>query len=108
MFIASRIVMGLGSPVSLAGAAQLVVELAYPKERSTIVGLFQATWYAGSIVAAGVTLGTYNWTTHWSWRLPTLLQILPSLFTIAFIWYVPITTNHKSYHTLSPHLGTIC
>jgi hypothetical protein len=89
MFIASRIVMGLGSPVSLAGAAQLVVELAYPKERSTIVGLFQGTWYAGSIVAAGVTLGTYNWPNHWSWRLPTLLQILPSLFTIAFIWFVP-------------------
>ncbi|KAL2850180.1 MFS transporter [Aspergillus pseudoustus] len=89
MFIAARIIMGLGSPVSLAGAAQLVVELAYPKERSTIVGLFQGTWYAGSIVAAGVTLGTYNWSNHWSWRLPTLLQIMPSLFTIAFIWFVP-------------------
>ncbi|KAH7006836.1 general substrate transporter [Ilyonectria destructans] len=89
MFIASRIIMGLGSPLSLAGAAQLVVELAYPKERSTIVGCFQGTWYAGSILAAGVTLGTYNWTTHWSWRLPTMLQILPSLFTLAFIWFVP-------------------
>ncbi|KAH6982523.1 general substrate transporter, partial [Ilyonectria destructans] len=49
----------------------------------------QPTGYAGSILAAGVTLGTYNWTTHWSWRLPTMLQILPSLFTIAFIWFVP-------------------
>ncbi|RSM02034.1 hypothetical protein CEP52_008197 [Fusarium oligoseptatum] len=37
MLIASRIIMGLGSLVSLAGAAQLVVELAYPKERSTII-----------------------------------------------------------------------
>ncbi|KAL4877629.1 MFS transporter [Aspergillus karnatakaensis] len=89
MFIASRIVMGLGSPVSLAGAAQLMVELAYPKERSTIVALFQGTWYAGSILAAGVTLGTYNWPNHWSWRLPTLLQILPSIFTITSIWFVP-------------------
>lgn len=86
MLIASRIVMGLGSPLSLAGAAQLVVELAYPKERSTIVGCFQGTWYAGSILAAGITLGTYNWTTHWSWRLPTMFQILPSLLTLSFIW----------------------
>ncbi|KAH7153477.1 hypothetical protein EDB81DRAFT_791469 [Dactylonectria macrodidyma] len=89
MLIASRIIMGLGSPLSLAGAAQLVNELAYPKERSTIVGFFQGTWYAGAILAAGVTLGTYNWTNNWSWRLPTLLQILPSVFTIAFIWFVP-------------------
>ncbi|KAH7111209.1 hypothetical protein EDB81DRAFT_873763 [Dactylonectria macrodidyma] len=36
MFIASRIIISLGSPFSLAGAAQLIVELAYPKERSTI------------------------------------------------------------------------
>ncbi|KPM43125.1 hypothetical protein AK830_g3417 [Neonectria ditissima] len=89
MLIASRIVMGLGSPLSLAGAAQLVVELAYPKERSTIVGCFQGTWYAGAIVAAGVTLGTYDWGNNWSWRLPTLLQILPSVLTIVFIWFVP-------------------
>ncbi|UPL03244.1 hypothetical protein LCI18_014178 [Fusarium solani-melongenae] len=88
ILIASRIVMGLGSPVSLAGAAQLVVELAYPKERSTIVGFFQGTWFAGAILAAGVTLGTYNWTNNWSWRLPTLFQILPSLLTIIFIWSV--------------------
>lgn len=88
MLIASRIVMGLGSPVSLAVAAQLVVELAYPKERSTIVGFFQGTWFAGAILAAGVTLGTYDWTNNWSWRLPTLFQILPSLLTIIFIWSV--------------------
>ncbi|KAK7421212.1 hypothetical protein QQX98_002342 [Neonectria punicea] len=89
MLIASRIIMGLGSPLSLAGAAQLVVELAYPKERSTIVGCFQGTWYAGAILAAGVTLGTYDWANNWSWRLPTLLQILPSVLTIIFIWFVP-------------------
>ncbi|KAF7554681.1 hypothetical protein G7Z17_g2737 [Cylindrodendrum hubeiense] len=89
MLIASRIIMGLGSPLSLAGAAQLVNELAYPKERSTIVGFFQGTWYMGAIVAAGVTLGTYDWTNNWSWRLPTLLQILPSVFTLTFIWFVP-------------------
>ena len=64
MLIASRIAMGLGSPLSLAGAAQLVVELAYPKERSTIVGCFQGTWYAGAILAAGVTLGTFDWNNH--------------------------------------------
>jgi MFS family permease len=86
MLVAARIIMGLGSPTSLAGAAQLVVELGYPKERSALVGLFQGTWYTGAVIAAVVTLGTFDWTNSWSWRLPTLFQILPSLLSLIFIW----------------------
>lgn len=86
MLIASRIIMGIGSPTSLAGAAQLVVELTYPKERSTLTALFQGAWFIGSILAAGITLGTYSWTNSWSWRLPTLFQIVPSLLSLCFVW----------------------
>jgi MFS family permease len=86
MLIASRVIMGFGMPIALSGAAQLLTELCYPKERAAITGIFQVFWYVGSIIAAGATLGTYSWSTHWSWRLPTLLQILPSLFQLSFIW----------------------
>ncbi|VUC24131.1 unnamed protein product [Clonostachys rosea] len=89
MLIASRVIMGFGMPIALSGAAQLLTELCYPKERAAITGIFQVFWYVGSIIAAGATLGTYSWPTHWSWRLPTLLQILPSLFQLSFIWFVP-------------------
>lgn len=86
MFLVARVILGAGIVYAISGASQLIAELAYPKERSVITGLFNESWYAGSIVAAGVTLGTYSWKSNWSWRLPSLLQILPSLLQLTFIW----------------------
>jgi MFS family permease len=86
MLIASRAIMGVGMPIALSGAAQLLAELCYPKERPALTGFFQTSWYVGSIIAAGVTLGTYWWPSDWSWRLPTLFQLVPSLFQLVFIW----------------------
>ncbi|KAL4876241.1 MFS transporter [Aspergillus karnatakaensis] len=89
MLVASRIIIGFGLAIALSGAAQLLTELCYPKERAIMVGCFQISWYVGSVLAAGTTLGTFNWPNEWSWRLPTLFQILPSLLQVAFIWFVP-------------------
>ncbi|OBT42404.1 hypothetical protein VE00_06006 [Pseudogymnoascus sp. WSF 3629] len=89
MLIASRTIMGFGLTVCLSGAAQLLTELCYPKERARIIGMFQVSWYIGSIFAAGLTLGTYAWPTDWSWRLPTIFQIVPSILQLAFIWFIP-------------------
>ncbi|KAL3442850.1 MFS transporter [Aspergillus insuetus] len=89
MLIASRIIIGFGLALALSGAAQLLTELCYPKERAIMVGCFQISWYIGSVLAAGTTLGTFTWPNQWSWRLPTLFQILPSILQIAFIWFVP-------------------
>ena len=89
MLIASRFIMGMGIPYAISGASQLLAELSYPKERAIIIGLFNESWYAGAILAAGVTLGTFEWTNHWSWRLPTLFQLLPSTLQLIFIWFVP-------------------
>ncbi|KAF6838426.1 major myo-inositol transporter iolT [Colletotrichum plurivorum] len=89
MLIAARIIIGFGLTIALSGAAQLLTELCYPRERAIMVGIFQVSWYVGSILAAGTTLGTFNWPNQWSWRLPTLFQILPSALQIAFIWFVP-------------------
>ncbi|RSM15856.1 hypothetical protein CDV31_004798 [Fusarium ambrosium] len=89
MLIASRVIIGFGLALALSGAAQLLAELCYPRERGIIIGCFQVSWYVGSILAAGLTLGTYNWASDWAWRLPTVFQILPSILQLAFIWFVP-------------------
>lgn len=86
MFLAARLIMGMGIPFAISGAAQLIAELAYPKERSIITGLFNESWYAGAILAAGVTLGTYFRPDEWSWRIPSLLQLVPSSLQLIFIW----------------------
>ncbi|KIW72334.1 hypothetical protein PV04_00534 [Phialophora macrospora] len=89
MFLVARIILGMGIVYAISGASQLIAELAYPKERSVIVGLFNESWYAGAILAAGITLGTYSWDSNWSWRLPSLLQLLPSMLQLTFIWFIP-------------------
>jgi MFS family permease len=86
MFIVARIIMGLGIVFAISGASQLIAELTYPKERSVITGLFNESWYVGAILAAGITLGTFSWTSSWSWRLPSLLQLLPCSLQLIFIW----------------------
>ncbi|KAG6899997.1 hypothetical protein C0993_004616 [Termitomyces sp. T159_Od127] len=68
MFVASRLVIGLGVPLSIVAASSLI---------------------GGAIVAAGVTLGTFEMNSNWGWRIPSLLQVAPSALQIAFIYFVP-------------------
>lgn len=89
MFLASRLLLGTGIPFAVSGASQLLAELTHPRERAVITGLFNTCWFVGAIMAAGITLGTYNMGNDWAWRIPTALQCAPSLLQLIFIWFVP-------------------
>lgn len=45
--------------------------------------------YAGAIVAAWATYGTFRMPNSWSWRIPSLLQALVSVFQGLLIYLVP-------------------
>jgi MFS family permease len=89
MFLVARIVLGLGIPFCINGASQLIAELTYPRHTAVLNGLFNESWYVGAIIAAGVTLGTFSMPNDWAWRIPSLLQIIPSLLQVIFIWFIP-------------------
>jgi MFS family permease len=89
MFIVSRFLLGFGIPFAIVAASSLLGELGYPKERAVLGSLFNASWFIGSIVAAGVTYGTFTIKNNWSWRIPSLMQAIPSLMQIAFMWFIP-------------------
>ncbi|KFZ01877.1 hypothetical protein V500_00581 [Pseudogymnoascus sp. VKM F-4518 (FW-2643)] len=89
MFMAARFIMGMGISCAVSGASQLVAELIYPRERAVITGLFNVSWFAGAILAAGITLGTHSIPNDWAWRIPSILQAAPSLLQLTFIWFVP-------------------
>ncbi len=89
MFLVARLLLGMGIPFCISGASQLIAELAYPREAGVLNGLFNESWYAGAIIAAGTTLGTFSRTDDWAWRIPSLVQAVPSLLQLTFIWWVP-------------------
>lgn len=43
----------------------------------------------GAVAAAGVILGTFAMPNNWGWRIPSFLQVLPSLLQVSFIWFLP-------------------
>ncbi|KAJ7163513.1 general substrate transporter [Mycena crocata] len=89
MFVVSRLILGLGIPFAIVAASSLIGELSHPKERARLGSLFNACYFVGSIVAAGVTLGTFSMKSNWGWRIPSLLQISPSLIQVVFIFFLP-------------------
>ena len=40
-------------------------------------------------MAAGVTLGTFSMPSNWGWRIPSLLQVIPSSLQILFMYFMP-------------------
>jgi len=89
MFVVARLILGFGIPFAIVGASSLIGELGHPKERAILGSLFNACWFIGAIVAAGVTLGTFQMKSNWGWSLPSVLQAAPSALQIIFIWFLP-------------------
>ncbi|KAF8967480.1 hexose transporter [Flammula alnicola] len=89
MFVIARFILGLGIPFAIVAASSLLGELGHPKERAILGSLFNSCYFIGSIVAAGVTLGTFSMASNWGWRIPSLLQIIPSCLQITFIFFLP-------------------
>ncbi|KAF6826591.1 Lactose permease 27 [Colletotrichum musicola] len=89
MFLAARLLLGLGIPFAVSGASQLIAELSHPRQRGVITGLFNASWSSGAILAAGVTLGHYHINGNQAWRVPSALQALPASLQLLSIWFIP-------------------
>ncbi|KAH7304087.1 major myo-inositol transporter iolT [Stachybotrys elegans] len=89
MFLASRWLLGFGIPFAIVNASSLLSELGYERERPFLTSLFNASWFVGAIAAAGTTYGTFQITSTWSWRIPSVLQLVPSVLNVTFIYWCP-------------------
>ncbi|KAG9120640.1 hypothetical protein FRC07_003796 [Ceratobasidium sp. 392] len=89
-FVGSRGIIGFGLCFATNAAPLLITELAYPTQRGRITAMYNSSWYVGSIIAAWVCFGTFRMEgTTWSWRIPSLLQAVPSLIQLCLLWFVP-------------------
>ncbi|KIM27467.1 hypothetical protein M408DRAFT_329932 [Serendipita vermifera MAFF 305830] len=90
-FIASRVMVGLGLCFATNSAPLLVTELAYPTQRAPITALYNSSWYIGSIISAWTTYATLKTLSgsDWSWRIPSILQAVPSFFQVILLFFIP-------------------
>jgi MFS family permease len=89
MFIAARFLIGFGLAFSTTAAPLLITEIAYPGYRGPLTSAYSSFWYTGAIAAGWSTLGAANIQSTWSWRLPSILQLVPSVLQVALIWFGP-------------------
>jgi MFS family permease len=89
MYAIARGIIGFGLPYAIVAGSCLIGELGHPKERPILTSLFNACYFIGAIVAAGTTFGTQQITSDWSWRIPSFLQMAPSLLQVIFVFFLP-------------------
>ena len=77
--------LGVGIVFCIISGAALIGELGYPKERPYLTSLFNASYFIGSIMASAIAIRTTDIVGDWSWRVPSLLQMCPSMLQIGFV-----------------------
>ncbi|KAL4983599.1 general substrate transporter [Aspergillus falconensis] len=82
VYIVSRVVIGVSSGMVSNAPPLLLNEIAYPVHRSISSCLFMIGYYLGAVISSWVTFATRTYVSSWSWRLPTLLQMLCPLIAI--------------------------
>lgn len=85
MYIFARMVLGFGIVFCIISGSSLIGELGHPKDRDTLTSLFNSSYFIGAILAAAISLKTSDINNDWSWRLPSLLQMCPSILQICTV-----------------------
>ncbi|RMZ87271.1 hypothetical protein DV736_g5501, partial [Chaetothyriales sp. CBS 134916] len=89
MFMVARFILGMGVGLSSIVCPTYASEVAPTKYRAWMLGFYYDIWYFGGMVAALITYGTAQIPSTWSWRLPSLLQAIPSILCAVLLPLVP-------------------
>ncbi|KAJ5511087.1 hypothetical protein LT330_006222 [Penicillium expansum] len=88
-FLLARLFLGVASALFGNAVPLLINEIAYPTHRGILNSLFMSGWYVGGTVAAWVVFASRTYSSHWSWRLPSLLQALVPLVALPGFFLAP-------------------
>ncbi|MCJ1310643.1 hypothetical protein MMC25_004308 [Agyrium rufum] len=89
MFIAARFFVGFGCSLAQNSSPLLLTEICHPQHRARVTAVYNCLWNVGSIIAVWTTFGTFRIHNQWSWRIPSILQAIPSLIQFTFLFLVP-------------------
>lgn len=88
-FMGGRAMLGFGNSLSQISSPMLLAELCHPQHRGRLTAVYNTLWNVGAFIVAWVSFGTNFLGNEWSWRIPAILQALPSFIQIVFIYWVP-------------------
>ncbi|KAH8658178.1 MFS sugar transporter-like protein [Xylariales sp. PMI_506] len=97
-FLAGRIILGVGSGFSGCATPTWLSETIPTKLRGRGLSLIFAIYYAGALVAAGVTYGTSQLIGNIGWRLPSALQAVWSVLTLIILSLTPESPRWLAYN----------
>ncbi|KZT08225.1 general substrate transporter [Laetiporus sulphureus 93-53] len=89
MFIGGRFLIGFGVCFAGQSAPLLVTEISYPPYRAPLTSVYNSLWYSGNVIASWTTYGTAYIPNEWSWRIPSIIQGIPSLLQFILIFFAP-------------------
>lgn len=88
-YMAGRFLGGLGVAVARSSAPAFVTEISPPQWRGPATLMYNSLWIIGAILASGVAYGTGPMKSSLSWKLPIILQVIPSTIVAIFVFFLP-------------------
>ncbi|KAH7361146.1 hexose transporter protein [Pyrenochaeta sp. MPI-SDFR-AT-0127] len=89
IYMAGRLVLGFGNSFAQMCSPILLTEICHPQHRGIFTAVYNCLWNLGALFVAFIGWGTMQADNEWSWRSITMLQGLPSLIQLCFIFWVP-------------------
>lgn len=89
MFIVGRFIIGFGGGLTNVSAVVLLAELCPINLRGLFMGMAFTSFLIGSLIASGITYGVRNAPGNWNWRIPSIIQIVPSLVSLVNLLFIP-------------------
>ncbi|EGY22161.1 hypothetical protein VD0002_g5171 [Verticillium dahliae] len=88
-FMGGRFVLGFGVSYCCIAAPTYVSELAHPKWRGTLTGLYNCMWPLGAIISGWTVYGASFITGNNGWRIPVWIQLVTSGIVASFVYFLP-------------------
>ncbi|KAF5553680.1 sugar inositol transporter [Fusarium mexicanum] len=96
MLTAARFIGGIGVGMLAMVAPLYISEIAPPEIRGTLLVLQELCIVTGIVIAFYITYATRHIQSHWSWRLPFLIQMAPAIILSAGVFMLPYSPRWLS------------
>ena len=88
-YMAGRFLAGFGVAIVRSSAPSFVTEITPPQWRGPATLLYNSLWLIGAILSSSIAYATGPMDSQLSWRIPLILQVVPSSIVVIFCLLLP-------------------